>query len=174
MQTARLSQSFYSHLSGFFSTPFIFAVLFGLAALFASGTVRSQPTLNGVDDIEIRTQVTGPLNAQTIRITATPKSSSGGKISMYTAALVNGVGLFFLDESGVWFPFVDCEKTPIVYFGSSGKSVDIDVVTEPVDLTGLAGTMIAVGFGVNEAPPLACADMLQWQRYTLAHIIGAP
>jgi len=158
-------------LSRIFSGPALFILA---AAFFAAETAQAQPTRNGADEIEIRAEVKGPLHAQTIGIAATPKSATiGNRISMYTAALVEGVGLFFLDESGTWFPFVDCEKTPIVYYGPPGKKVEIEVVSEPANLTGLAGTQIFVGFGIDEAPPIACADMLEWQRFTLAHIVGA-
>ncbi|MCL2831158.1 MAG: hypothetical protein FWD77_10585 [Betaproteobacteria bacterium] len=144
-------------------------------AFFAAGSAQGQPTVNGSDEIDIQTEVTGPLYAQTIKITATPKSTSStssGKILMYAAALIDGVGLFFLDESGDWFPFIDCKRTPIIYYGVLGRAVEIEVVSDPTNLTGVAGTLIAVGFGLSDAPPDACADMLEQQRYTPAHIVG--
>lgn len=106
-------------------------------------------------------------------------SIEGQPAALYVAAMLGGQ-ILILSETG-WAPFdalaaaAAAGQAPKVAFRSYAavpKRVEIDLLPEPTDLSGLNGLSVLVGYGVGAnphsfaGPGSAFADMLNNNRYT--------
>lgn len=118
-------------------------------------------------------KVTGPLTSQTISDSITMAGNDMGKQgSIFVAAFVQN-RLFAMDSSGAWAAWNGVNADFPAY--SSG-SLQVTSVTfaKAMDLSGLIGTSLYVGYGLSSAsspPGTAFANMVLNGTYMMAYTI---
>ncbi|MBS4096940.1 MAG: choice-of-anchor D domain-containing protein [Sulfuricella sp.] len=138
----------------------------------ASGQSCSSATLNG------GASVSGSASNPIINVNIVPACNDQGKTgSVFIAAFVPQLGLYFLDSSRTWKPLTGgCESIPAYSTGSLGALSQVTVFDGKFNFSGFQGTDIYVGYGVGGAlssTGMACNNMLNLGLYKKVHSVSS-
>jgi hypothetical protein len=94
----------------------------------------------------VTAQTVGTLNQQQLSVTVTADPSESGRSKqLWVAATVPQLGTFFRDAAGQWSPW-NGGAIPASLMTTSADSVSLDALGGMMDLRGLVGTTVLVGF----------------------------
>jgi hypothetical protein len=96
-------------------------------------------------------QTSGPLTAMTMQASFTPPGNAQGVSgAIYVAAIISG-NVFFLSANGTWTPYV-AGQSAMAFFTGQLTAMPLAIMPTALDLSGLRGAQILVGYGKGIAP----------------------
>jgi len=114
----------------------------------------------------------GPVTSRTLTAAIVPKPSDIGKAgAVFVAAIVNNMAFFLNGANNSWVSFTSCNAVPTVFTGSLAVIGDIPILSS-IDLSGLIGLQVFVGYGVGTPAATACQSMLINATYELVHTVS--
>ncbi len=138
----------------------------------ASATVQTPIPSN---KMSVAASVSGPITAQTIMGMLTVDSVNMGKLgSVFVAAIIPNVGVYFLNSSLKWSSFITCASTPAYLTTTLSTHEKIPVVPTPTDLSTLVGAEIVIGYGLGGSlspAGTACNNMITNGTYDVVYTI---
>ena len=131
-------------------------------------TIRVAPVATGTP--------TGPITGQIITVSVTPPANVMNlNANLFFAAVLPpplGNTVFVMSASGGWTAFTACSTASAARVGPLSSGIQISVSSAPMDLSGLKGTSIYVGYGFGATSAAACTDMLNSSTITRAYTVN--